>query len=137
MRECLEIRPRLSERVGFSIFVLLYWLLFLRVLWRGQLSLGVAVLAIGVCFLCVAAYSWWRLAMVADDSGLLIRNFIRTHHIAWDDIADFRIGEPRRSIHVLCHDGLMINVDVTRRRIFEVGDYRNDHLLNELLSRLP
>ena len=57
--------------------------------------------------------------LVADESGLLVRNFSRTCRFRWDEVEDFRLGRPMMGmlfgqlIHVLLRNGEVITLDVT------------------------
>ncbi len=81
------------------------------------------------------------LKRVADDSGLLVRNFFRSWRFKWAEVEDFRLGTPPmgmpfgRAIHVLLRNGEVIAVDITpsnRGLLFGVRKARLEQLLKRL-----
>jgi hypothetical protein len=112
--ERVEIRQPLLLRV---------WIAGFGVVWCGFL---VAMLAnvsapTGVVPLLMLAFGatlyirLFRLAVVANEDGLFVRNGLRTRRFDWSQIEDFRIRHYGQSIVVLLRDGGSLGLDVTRR----------------------
>ena len=84
-------------------------------------------------------YRMFRLEAVADESGLLIRNYYRTHRYEWRDVEDFRLGSPMLGmpfgtvIHALLANGEIVTLDVTMRPwLFRRGKEQRDRYLRQL-----
>jgi len=97
MREPTEIR----QPVAMRIYLLLFSLLFVgTVLVPDGVGSGSDVVLIPV-FLVVGVAFFGRIASLralADESGLHVRNFVRTQHFQWDELEDFRLGRPMISL---------------------------------------
>ncbi|HEX2274138.1 MAG TPA: PH domain-containing protein [Acidimicrobiales bacterium] len=80
----------------------------------AALPVGLAMLAWGGFF--IGRMS--RLAVIAEEQELVVRNLFRTHHIPRSAIEGFRIGNPPpmmpfgKTIHVLVRDEAIVTADV-------------------------
>jgi hypothetical protein len=76
-----------------------------------------------------------RLAVIADETGLVVRNNFGTEQLRWSEVEDFRVGAARggQMIHVLLRTGEFLPLDVTLRpALFGRGRRK----LNSYLSAL-
>jgi PH (Pleckstrin Homology) domain-containing protein len=79
--------------------------------------------------------------VVADETGLLVRNLYRTRHFGWSQVEDFRIGAStgfrrRKSIYVLLRDGEIFPLEVTDPQFYGASAKLPSHL-DRLRSWLP
>ena len=87
----------------------------------------------------------WSIRFVADESGLLVRNFFRTWRFRWDEVEDFRLGRQMmmmpfgRVIHVLLRNGEVLTLDITASHwAFAFGaKARQEQMLQRLREWLP
>jgi PH (Pleckstrin Homology) domain-containing protein len=82
--------------------------------------------------------------VVADESGLLIRNLLRTSRFPWGEVEGFRPGRSMMAmpfgqvIHVLLRNGEVVTADVTARPwILFGGRARLERTLQDLRRWLP
>lgn len=66
-----------------------------------------------VAFNGMLCYRLFRIEAVADQGGLLVRNFLRTQRFFWPEVEGFRLGTPFIGIPV----GEVIYVLLTNRKI--------------------
>lgn len=119
--EPLRIRQPTALRVYMGAF---------GIVWCGFIAGGLAdlvprpesLILLGMlAFGALLTYRMVRLEVVADASGLLIRNYYRTKRYDWSEVEDFRVGGsmlgmPRgKVIHALLVDGEVVTLDVTMR----------------------
>jgi len=86
----------------------------------------------------------WSIRLVADESGLLVRNFFRTWRFRWDEVEDFRLGRPIMGmpvgwvIHALLRNGEVVTPDITTYSGFPFsGKARQEQKLKRLREWLP
>jgi hypothetical protein len=97
--------------------------------------------ALGAAFILRA----WSIRFIADESGLLVRNLFRTWRLRWDEIEDFRLGQPvmvipfGRVIHVLLRNGDVVTLDITTMHwVFAFGGKaKQEQVLERLRAWLP
>lgn len=85
------------------------------------------------------------LKCVADESGLLVRNFFRTRHFGWDEVEDFRWGRPvmgmpfGQVIYLLLRNGEVVALDITASHwgFAFAGRLKRDQMLQGLREWLP
>lgn len=104
-------------QIYFACFGLLWVGLLLGSLTRSRSDAPIALLMIvlGGAFI----VRTWSLKFVANESGLLVRNFFRTWRFGWDQVEDFRLGRGGMAmpfgqvIHVLLRNDEVITLDIT------------------------
>lgn len=137
--EPLRIHQPIAVRVYIGIF---------GVVWCGFVAAGFVSLAphpdslilFGMfAFGATLTYRLFRLEAVADDSGLLVRNYYRTRTYKWPEVEDFRLGSPTmglpigKVIHVLLANGEIMTLDVTMRPwLLRRGKQKLDGYLRQL-----
>lgn len=85
------------------------------------------------------------LKVVADESGLLVRNFFRTRHFGWDEVEDFRWGRPvmgmpfGQVIYLLLRNGEVVTLDISASHwAFAFGrKAKREQMLQGLREWLP
>ena len=143
VRQPVEIRQPAAIRV----YVIAFTVFSLGVLvWGGIPSAGdVLILVFMASFIVALAARISMLKLVADDSGLLVRNFFRSWHFKWAEVEDFRLGTPPmgmpfgRAIHVLLRNGEVIAVDISASNwgLLFGGKTKHEQLLKVLREWLP
>ena len=135
MRSVVEIRQPILLRLYVGAFAMLWCGVLLGAVLTAFNVIPLFMLAFGLTFM----YRMFSLAVVADESGLLVRNNFRTRRFRWDEVEDFRIGGPMMNmpfgkvIHVLLHNGEIMTLDVTMRPwILGGGRAKLEHHLREL-----
>lgn len=85
--------------------------------WYGPMPGPLLIIVNGTLY-----YHLFRSEAAADQSGLLVRNFLRrTRRFAWSEVQDFRLGTPfpgipvGEVIQVLLTKGKIVPLDVTTR----------------------
>jgi len=118
MRQPVEIRQPAAMRVYAVCFGLLWVGILVAVIITSPLSGA----PIPVLMTALGGASFFRMESmksVADESGLLVRNFSRTWRFRWDEVEDFGLGRPimgmlfGQVIHVLLGNGEVITLDVS------------------------
>jgi hypothetical protein len=78
----------------------------------------------------LAQYGWrWaRMTVIADGTGLTIRNLLTTHHVARRRVRDFRLGGsrgeyPGRAIRVVLVDGSTMVLAATGRYFLQTTEH--------------
>jgi hypothetical protein len=116
MREPTLIQQPLAMR----IYCLLFGLLVVGTMVPSAIRSGpdgiliLLFVAVGVTFIARVA----SLRVLADESGLHVRNFFRTQHFRGDEVEDFRLGRPMGglpfgwAIHVLLRNEEVVTLDV-------------------------
>jgi hypothetical protein len=117
--EPLRIRQPTALRAyigGFGVF----WCVLVSVGFFGLAPRPEALIPLGMlAFGGSLTYRMFRLEAVADDGGLLIRNYYKTRRYSWGEIEDFRLGSPMlgmpfgKVIHALLVNGEIVTLDVT------------------------
>jgi hypothetical protein len=143
VRQPVEIRQPAAIRIYVVAFILF---------WVGALVWGGIPSPFDVPILVFMATSGLALAariqmlkLVADDSGLLVRNLFRSWRFRWAEVEDFRLGTPAMGmpfgqvIHVLLRNGDVIAVDITASNwgLLFRGKTKLDQLLKRLREWLP
>lgn len=139
MSEPLRIRQPTALRIYIVAF---------GVFWCGIVAVGFvslvprpeALIPLGMLmFGGSLTYRMFRLEVVADGTGLLIRNYYRTHRYHWEDVEDFRLGSPMMAmpfgkvIHALLANGEIVTLDVTMRPwLLGRGREQRDRYLRDL-----
>ena len=84
-------------------------------------------------------YRMFRLEVVADDAGLLIRNYYKTRRYSWAEVEEFRLGSAMlgmpfgKVIHALLANGEIVTLDVTMTpALFPRGRKRRERHLRQL-----
>lgn len=104
------------------------------VLWCGLLGAAVVAGAVAgspaavlpllmLAFGAGLTYRLFRVGVLADESGLMVRNYFGTRRYRWSDAEDFRIGKPTNlpfgnAIFVQLRDGGVATLDVSMRPWF-------------------
>jgi hypothetical protein len=120
MGQRVEIRMPIAIRI-YGVCFGLVWVGFLIVAITrsgpSQIPFAVFMAIIGVAFI----YRIDSMKVVADGSGLLVRNLLRTWRFRWGEVEDFRLGRSMMAmpfgqvIHVLLRNGEVVTADVTVR----------------------
>ena len=120
MRQRVEIRQPTIARVYIICFGLFWCGVLVDALLRRHSSADAAALLLmlglgeGIVFLVL------RLAVIADETGLVVRNNFGTEHLEWNEVEDFRVGGTTggqfgKKIQVLLRNGDLIALDATLR----------------------
>ena len=119
--EPLRIRQPIAVRVYTGVFGLIWCGFvatgFLSLVPRPESLIPLGMLVFGATLTSRLV----RVEAVADDSGLLVRNYYRTRTYKWSEVEDFRLGNPTmglpigKVIHVLLASGEITTLDVTMR----------------------
>jgi hypothetical protein len=139
----VEIRVPIAVRVYGVCFGLL-WVGFLIVgITRSepsQIPFAGFMAIFGVAFI----YRIDGIKVVADESGLLVRNIFSTSRFRWGEVEDFRLGRSMMGmpfgqvIHVLLRNGEVVTADVTMRPwIMFGGRAKLERTLQELRRWRP
>jgi len=119
MRESLQIRQPAGIRVYAVCFGLLWVGIFLvaAIITSSLSDAAIPLLMIALGGALISRMESMKL--VADEFGLLVRNFSRTWRFRWAEVEDFRLGRPMMGMlfgqvmHVLLRNGEVITLDVT------------------------
>ena len=116
---------------GFVVVALVATIINLR----PEALLLVVMLAFGATI----TYRTFRMEVVADVDGLLVRNYFRTKRFRWGEVEAFRLGSPTmgmpvgKTIYALLKDGELISLDVTMRLgLLPSTRRKRDTLLDQL-----
>ena len=144
MEQPVEIRMPIAIRVYGVCFGLLWVGTLIAMTTRArssQIPFAVLMGIVGVAFI----YRVFGMKVVADGSGLLVRNLYRTWRFRRDEVEEFRLGRSvpalpfGQVIHVLLRNGEMVTADVTMRPWILFGGRakleRTMHELRRWLSR--
>jgi hypothetical protein len=121
--EGVEIKPPTAQRVYIVAFGI-FWCGFLTVTLVSAHSAASIVPLLMIAFGGTFFYRMYRLAVIADETGLLVRNNFRTKHLDRSEVEDFRVGRATmglpfgKMIHVLLRNGEIMTLDVTMRPWF-------------------
>lgn len=83
-----------GKRIYAAIFGTAFFVLLVAnatVMSKAHLSILPLLLVVGCCLGCVRMY---RLAVIADEKGLVVRNFMRTHRLRWADVKEIKMDPP-------------------------------------------
>ena len=58
---------------------------------KGRLATVPLLLVVGCCLVCVRLF---RVAVVADERGVVVRNMMRTYRLGWQDVQEIRLDPP-------------------------------------------
>jgi cell division protein FtsW (lipid II flippase) len=115
---------RFDRPSGAVLALLIVYGFFAALMAAGAVTHGspLALLPI-TAFIAVPAgigWRWARMAVIADATGLTVRNLMTTHHVARRRVRDFRLGGsrfeyPGRAIRVVVEDGSTIVLAATGR----------------------
>lgn len=99
--------------VGFFVLVVLNATAAKKV---GLSSVPLVLVALGA-FVCLRIF---RTALVADVRGVTVRNYLKTYHLKWSEVGDFRLDPPATRLEgwemsVIRSDGRPIRLDALRR----------------------
>jgi PH (Pleckstrin Homology) domain-containing protein len=142
MRQPVRIRVPVALRVYLAGFGVVWSAFLIATVLHSGVSDALVVLfmiPIGVAIAMRAALQ----VVVADDSGLFVRNFYRTRRFSWSDVEEFRIGTPAmqpfgKVIHVLLRNGEFFALDVSMRPwFFGRGKAKLEETVTRLRSWLP
>lgn len=123
----LLIGTTIQRRSVLVAVTAIWWLLGLASLVSGLTGAGFTLLALGIPAT-ILAYRGCTLEVVANETGLTVRNIYNSRHLRWDQIEGFRIGGstsggPTESmIYVLLSGQPMLPLEVTRRRHMTAQD---------------
>ena len=118
MRESLQIR----QPAGMTVYAVCFGLLWVGILVAAIITSSLSDAAIPLLMIALGGALISRMEsmkLVADEFGLLVRNFSRTWRFRWDEVEDFRLGRPMMGMlfgqvmHVLLRNGEVITLDVT------------------------
>ncbi len=117
MGQPIEIRLPIAIRIYGACFGLV-WVGFLIAAITSSKASEIPFAAFMAIFGAAFIYRFVGVWIVADESGLLIRNLYRTWRFRWDEVDDFRLGRPMampfgQVIHVLLRNGEVVTADVT------------------------
>jgi len=139
----VEIRQPLVLRVYIACFSLLWvgLLLWDVITSPSDAPIAILMIAFGVAL----GVRIETLKLVADDSGLLVRNFFRTWRFGWAEVEDFRLGRPMMGmpfgqvIHVLLRNGEVVTADISASHFGFAfgGKAKREQLLKRLREWLP
>jgi hypothetical protein len=143
MRQPVEMRPPAAVRVYIICFILLWIVLFAASGIASPFNTPIAIILI-VFGLAVGIRSV-SLKFVADESGLLVRNFFRTRHFGWDEVEDFRwgrlvMGMPfGQVIYLLLRNGEVVALDISASHwgFAFGGRLKREQMLQRLREWLP
>lgn len=119
-RAPVVIRQPLLIRIYIAVFGVV-WLSFVGTFAIASLSFVAIVPFAMFAFGAVFITRMFRVAVVADDNGILVRNNFRTRRYAWSEVEGFRAGPSARglpfvkAIYVLLRDHSVLELDVTVR----------------------
>jgi Bacterial PH domain len=142
MREPIEFRQPAPVRIYFVCFALLWVgsLVAFGIRSPSDALITVLMSAIGVAFI----IRIWSVKFVADESGLVVRNFFRTLRLGWGEVEDFRLGTMMgmpfgRVVHVLLRNGEVVTLDITASHWTFVfgGRAKQELMLQRLREWLP
>jgi hypothetical protein len=96
---------------------------------------------VGIAFIARIA----SLRVLADESGLNVRNFFRTQDFGWEEFEDFRLGRPMSGlpfgwvIHALLTSEEVVTLDVTASNWILAfgGRAKREQVLNTLREGSP
>jgi hypothetical protein len=117
MRQLVEMRQPVAVRVCIICFSLLWIVLSAASMIPSPFNTPIAMILI-VIGLAVGIRSV-SLKCVADESGLLVRNFFQTRQFGWGEVEDFRwgrlvMGMPfGRVIYALLRNGEVVSLDIS------------------------
>lgn len=109
---------------GMRIYAALFGIAFLVVVVLNAVAARKSALStiplILVCLGAVVCLRIFRTALVADQRGVMIRNYFRTYRLRWSDIADFRLDPPATRLEgwelsVVTASGKEIRLDALRQ----------------------
>lgn len=137
----MRIRPPTALRVYTGLFGL-FWCGFVLVALvatlvdrRPEALFLVFMLAFGGTL----SYRMFRMEVVADVEGLLVRNYMRTKRYRWSEVEGFRLASPSfgmpfgKTIYALLTDGEMSSLDVTMQMgLLPGGRRKRDAYLTQL-----
>jgi hypothetical protein len=143
MREPTQIQQPLAMR----IYCLLFGLLVVGTMVPSAIRSGpdgiliLLFVAVGVAFIARVA----SLRVLADESGLHVRNFFRTQHFRWDEVEDFRLGRGMNGlpfgwvIHALLRNEDVVTLDVAAYSwsLAFGARAKREQILNRLREWLP
>lgn len=144
MRQPTEIRQPTAMRIYFVFFGLLWvgaLLVPYGIRWRSDALVILLFGVVGIAFIARIA----SLRVLADESGLNVRNFFRTQHFRWEEVEDFRLGRPMSGlpfgwvIHALLTNDEVVTLDVTASNWILAfgGRAKREQVLNTLREWLP
>ncbi|MCA1707420.1 MAG: PH domain-containing protein [Actinobacteria bacterium] len=144
MPASVRIRQPIALRVYIGVFGI-GWCGFVAAGFVDLVPRPESLLLLGMfVFGASLTYRMIRLEVVADSSGLLIRNYYRTRRYDWSDVEDFRVGGPTlgmpfgKVIHALLADGEIVTLDVTMRPwAFGRGTRERERYLQQLREWAP
>lgn len=117
---CMREPTQIQQPLAMRIYCLFFGLLVVGTMVPPAIrsgSDGIFILlftVVGVTFIARVAL----LRVLADESGLHVRNVFRTQHFRWDEVEDFRLGRPMGGlpfgwvIHVLLRSEEVVTLDV-------------------------
>jgi hypothetical protein len=117
MRQPFVMRQPVAVRVYIICFSLLWIVLSAASMIPSPFNTPIAMILI-IIGLAVGIRSV-SLKCVADESGLLVRNFFATRHFGWDEVEDFRWGRPvmgmpfGQVIYLLLRNGEVVALDIS------------------------
>lgn len=90
----VRLQATAGKRIYAAVFGTAFFVLLVAnatVMSQTHLSVLPLLLVVGCCLGCVRMF---RLAVIADEQGLVVRNFMRTHRLAWADIKEITLDPP-------------------------------------------
>jgi Bacterial PH domain len=107
----------MRQPAAATIFLICSMLLLL---WFGVLVVvspsGISLIGLGVIGVVLAlAARTLLLKVVANESGLFVRNTLRTRRFTWNEVEDFALGQQLGAdvVNVLLRNGHVVPLDVT------------------------
>ncbi len=143
MREPTQIQQPLAMRIYCLLFGLFVVGTMVPPAIRSGAD-GIFVLlftAVGATFIARVA----SVRVLADESGLHVRNTFRTQHFRWDEVEDFRFGRPIGGlpfgwvIHVLLGSDEVVTLDIALYNwaLAFGASAKREQVLNRLREWLP
>jgi len=116
MRQPVEMRQPMAARIYIICFSLLWIGLSTASMIASPYNTPIAMIliAIGLAF----GIRITSLGFVADESGLLVRNFFQTRQFGWGEVEDFRWGRLMgmpfgQVIYALLRNGELVSLDIS------------------------
>jgi hypothetical protein len=136
----------MRQPVAATIFLICSMLLLL---WFGVLVVmspsGIPLIGLGLIGVVLAlAARTLLLKVVANESGLLVRNTLRTRRFTWNEVEDFALGQQLTRlgadvVNVLLRNGHVVPLDVTSISwpFVRGGTAKREQIMETLRQWLP
>lgn len=136
----MRVLPPLAQRIYSGAFAVAFSTLFVlnapsSLRHAGALVPEVLLLACDVA--CIRAL---RLAVIAGEDALVVRNYLRTYRLGWDEVAGFKLEPPATrlvgwELKLAMRSGKSAGLDATKR-LLRRGDDQDRSALEGTRRRL-